>query len=218
MGGRGMGDPAIMLLGRPEVQKELELVDEQKAQLKTLGDEMRQKVQKEFAGLRDLPQAQRDAKRAELQAKIKPLLDEALKKVQEILLPHQMDRLNEISLQVRGAGALADAKVQGELGLSEDQKSKLAKIQEKAQADITALWQGVRDLDEDARRAKMAENREKMQTLMKTASDDATNVLTAEQRDKFEKMKGAKVDIQWPQRGGRGGGNNPGGSANRPAP
>jgi Spy/CpxP family protein refolding chaperone len=151
---------------------------------------------------------------------MKPMFDEALKKVEEILLPHQMDRLHEISLQVRGAGALVDPKVQGELGLSEDQKSKLTKIQEKATADVTALWQGLRDanLDEDARRARMAENREKMQSLIKTASDDATGVLTTEQRDKFEKMKGAKIDIQWPQRGGRGGGNNPGGSANRSAP
>jgi len=217
-GGFDRGDP-VRLLGMPEVQKELELVDDQKAQLKTLGDELGQKVRKEFSGIRDLPQAQRAAKYAEIQAKVKPLNEEALKKVQEILLPHQWDRLNEISIQVRGAGALADEKVQKELGLSDDQKSKLKSIQEKARADITSLFQGLRDanLDDDARRAKMAEMREKVQGMIKAASDDATNVLSADQRDKFEKMKGAKIEIQFPQRGGRGGPGGPGGSANRPA-
>ncbi len=217
-GGFNRGDP-VRLLSLPEVQKELELVDDQKTQLKTLGDELRQKMQKEFSGVRDIPQAQRAARFAELQAKLKPLNEEALKKVQEILMPNQWDRLNEISIQVRGAAALADEKIQKELGVSDDQKSKLKGIQDKAMADITALWQGLRDanLDDDARRAKMAENREKMQSLMKAASDDAMNVLSADQRDKFEKMKGAKIEIQFPQRGGPGGGNRPSGSANRPA-
>ena len=221
MGNRG--DP-VRLLALPEVQKELELVDDQKAQIKTLSDETRQKMQKEFTGMRDIPQAQRAAKFAELQAKLKPLNEEALKKVQEILLPHQWDRLNEISIQVRGAAALADEKIQKELGLSADQTAKLKTIQDKATADVTALFQAPRDpnLDEDARRARFAETREKMQALIKTASDDATNVLTADQRDKFEKMKGAKIEIQFPQRGrggpgGPGRGNGGGGSANRPA-
>jgi Spy/CpxP family protein refolding chaperone len=216
-GGFNRGDP-VRLLALPEVQKELELVDDQKAQLKILGDELSQKLRKEYTGLRDIPQAQRTAKFAEIQAKLKPLNDEALKKVQEILLPNQWDRLNEISIQVRGAEALGDEKVQKELGLSDDQKSKLTKIRDKARSDITALFQAPRDgnLDEDARRARFAEAREKVQGMIKAASDDAMNVLTAEQRDKFEKMKGAKIEIQFPQRG-RGGPGGPGGSANRPA-
>jgi len=211
-GGRG-GDPTLRLLTSPEVQKDLELVDDQVTQLKAIGEDVRAKVQKEFSGIRDLPRDQRRAKFAEMQAKIKPITDEAIKKVQEVLLPHQVDRLKELSIQVRGVAALADAKVQEDLGLSADQKTKLTKIQEGAQTSIRALFDGMDNLDADARRAKFAENREKVQKMIKDASDEALNVLSTDQKDKLEKMKGKILpNITYPQqqRGGpQRGGNSP---------
>lgn len=211
-GGRG-GDPTLRLLTSPEVQKDLELVDDQVTQLKAIGEDVRAKMQKEFSGIRDLPRDQQRARFTEMQAKLKPITDEAVKKVQEVLLPHQVDRLKELSIQVRGAGALADAKVQEDLGLSADQKTKLTKIQEDATTAIRAMFDAARNLDDDARRAKFAENREKTQKMIKDASDEALNVLTTDQKDKLEKMKGKILpNITYPQqqRGGpQRGGNRP---------
>jgi len=216
--GRG-GDPILRLLGLPEVQKELELMDDQTTKLKAVDEEYRQRAQKEFAGLRDLPEDQRRAKFTELADKRKAWNEEALKKVQEILLPHQFDRLHEISVQVRGTSALADPKVQEQLGLSEQQKAKLQQVRENIEGQMRAMFEGIRGLPDAERRAKLTASREKMQKLFKDVEDQAIETLTAQQRDKFEQMKGKKIDIQWPQRGPGGpppggpGGPPPGGAA-----
>lgn len=204
MFGRGGSDQTLRLLGLPEVQQELELVDDQKNKLKTIADDFRQRIQKEFSGIRDLPQQERQAKMEELQKKGKTWGEEAQKRVEEILLPHQTDRLHEISLQVRGTTALIDPKVQQELGLNEQQKNKLRELSEKTQSEIRGMFEGLRELGDEARRAKMAENREKMQKIIKDAQDQAMATLTEQQRTKLEEMKGKKIDIQWPQRGPQG--------------
>ena len=204
MFGRGGGDSTLRLLGMPEVQQELELVDDQKNKLKAVGEDFRQRLQKEFSGIRDLPQQERQAKIEELQKKGKTWGEEAQKRVEEILLPHQLDRLHEISLQVRGTAVLIDPKVQEQLGLNEQQKNKLRELSEKVQGEIRGMWEGFRELGDEARRAKMAENREKMQKITKDASDQAMATLTEQQRTKLEEMKGKKIDIQWPQRGPQG--------------
>lgn len=204
MFGRGGGDQTLRLLGLPEVQQELELVDEQKTKLKAIGDEIRQRVQQEFAGLRQLDPEQRRAKFEEAQKKAQAWGEESRKRVDEILLPHQLDRLEEIRLQVRGTSALADAKVQEDLGLTAEQKTKLRELREKAEADIRGAFEGLRELSEEARRAKMAESREKMQKAIKDVAEQAMGVLTDQQRAKFEEMKGKKIEIQWPQRGPQG--------------
>jgi Spy/CpxP family protein refolding chaperone len=219
--GRGGGDPTLRLLGMTEVQKELEIMDDQITKLKAVEEEYRQKTQKEFAGFRDLPRDQQQAKLTEFQEKRKTWNEEALKKVQEILLPPQYDRLHEISIQVRGVAALGDTKVQDDLGLSEQQKTKLKEIRDKVETQMRSMFEGIRDLPEDQRRAKFAESRQKMDTLRKETEEQVLQTLTAQQRDKFEQMKGKKIDIQMPQfgRGGPPGGNrggNPGGGTPKP--
>jgi len=205
--GPGGGDPSLRLLGMPEVQKELELMDDQIAKLKAVDDDYRQKRQKEMAGLRELPRDQVRAKFTEMQEKQKAWREEALKKVQEILLPPQYDRLHEISLQVRGVSALADPKVQEEIGLSEEQKNKLKEIRDKVETQVRAMFEGMRGQPPEQIRARMTESREKMRTLRKDIEDQTLQVLTAAQRDKFEQLKGKKIDIQMPQFGPPGGGN-----------
>jgi hypothetical protein len=203
-------------LGLPEVQKELEVMDDQIAKLKGVEDEYRQKIQKEFGDLRNLPEDQRRTKYAEFQEKRRTWNEEAVKKVQEILLPPQWDRLHEISIQVRGTSALSDPKVQEELGLTEQQKTKIQEIGETAGNQMRAMFEGSRGLSEEQRRARRAEDREKMTKMWAGVQEQTLATLTAEQRDKFEQMKGKKIEIQWPQRGpGAPPGGGPGGPGNR---
>jgi Spy/CpxP family protein refolding chaperone len=220
--GGGGGDPTLRLLGMAEVQKELELMDDQIASLKAVDEDYRQKRQKEFASLRDLPRDQIRAKFGELQEKQRAWNEEALKKVQEILLPPQYDRLHEISIQVRGVSALSDPKVQEEIGLSEEQKNKLKEIRGKVETQMRAMFEGMRGQSPEQMRARMSEGREKMQSMRKEIEEQTMQVLTAAQRDKFEQMKGKKLDIQMPRfgPGGPGDGNrrrgNPGGGPPQP--
>lgn len=205
--GPGGGDQTFRLLTRAEVQEELELVDDQKEKLKAIADQMREKMQKEFSGIRDIPQEERRAKMEEMQKKAETWAQEARKQIEEILLPHQLDRLHEISIQVRGIGALLDSRVQDDLGLNEQQKTKIRDLREKATNDARALFEGLRDLPAEERRAKMNENREKVQQMMRDGQEQLMGVLSEQQRTKFEEMKGKKIELAPPERpeGRRGG-------------
>src|SRR5271166_3804020 len=74
-GGFGaMRMPAGMLLGMPEVQKELDLTDAQKTKVEDLRSEMRDDFQSamsgfDFQALRDMSQEERDKKMTEIRAK-----------------------------------------------------------------------------------------------------------------------------------------------------
>lgn len=118
-GGRAI---ELMLLARDDVQKHLELVDDQLDQLTKIreGTDPRQM----FGQLRDVPEADRAAKARELmqaaQQKIQGQLD-------EILLPHQADRLKQLALQwqMRSPSGLASDAVAERLGIDQSEREKL---------------------------------------------------------------------------------------------
>ena len=96
-GGGGM-DPSFLVIAEP-VQKELELSDDQKASIQKFRDDMMAEGQNFFGQLQGLSPE-------EIQKKMQERAKENRKKIADILLPPQMARLDEISIQVAGAGAL----------------------------------------------------------------------------------------------------------------
>ncbi len=182
-GRRGQRGPGMMcgpmsmggLLRIPKVQEELKLTDDQKEQLRGLGREMRENR------------------------------EEAEKKLAEVLKPDQLARLKQLRLQVGGPALLTQPDVVKELGLSDEQVTKLNDLQQKFRSSMREQMQGMRDLSQEERRAKMAEMRPKMEQLQKDHMAQALEILTPAQREKLEKMKGPKADIEFtrPPRGSR---------------
>ncbi len=187
MGGMFGGRAAeLMLLAREDVQKHLELVDDQLDQLTKMreGMDMRQM----FGQLRDLPEEERAAKMRELmqtaQQKIEGQLD-------EILLPHQAERLKQLAMQwqMRGPGGLASDTVAESLGIDESQRDKL--------------------------RTKA---RELEQQLRKKLMEDLLKELTPAQQAKYKELVGEPFEFSAdePFGGfGRGGFGAPGGRGGR---
>lgn len=187
MGGatRGGGGDGLMLLNMEAIQKELEIVDDQKARIRAAAEEIREEVAKQMVAL-------------------------AKKKLEEILTAEQIDRLKQIQLQMAGSRALADPEVQSKLGLTDEQKERLVKLRETYDEQRRAMFSGPRDEEQD-RRAQF----EKMRNEQIEA---AMQVLTAEQKEKFEQMKGRKFEMPRPsgdfrsrggdRRGGDRGGDN----------
>src|SRR4051812_6707064 len=110
----GFGGGGILGLAmRDEVQQELQLVDEQKDKLRTLGDEARNKMRDEIGGMfqqmRDLSDDERRAKFDEIRTKMEAMNADMEKELGKVLLPHQIERLKQIDLQSklrqRGANA-----------------------------------------------------------------------------------------------------------------
>ncbi len=201
-GGFGFGGLAETLR-REDVRKDLELLDDQVAQLQKLADGRRDQMRDLFSGLRDVPQEQRGEKMRELFQKSQQDLEAEIGK---ILLPHQMKRAKQLEMQLRlrgGLGRMGDQTAQ-ELGLTDEQKEKL---------------RGKSDQLEEEIRKKLAE-------LRTQAQNELLKVLTPAQQAKWKDMMGEPFEFQWeapprpqggPQAGPQGGakGDAPGGRGAR---
>ena len=206
MGGMGAagGSPSQMwgfLLQSEQVQKELELVDDQKAKLKELGDKTMAKMREAFGdreALRKLSDEERKTRFAEAGKKMIAMADETKKEVENILLPHQLDRLKQIALQVQGVAALQNKEVQEALGITSEQLEKMKSLRDAAMEKGRTMMEDLRDATDQERRAKFQEFRKQIE-------GDVLGVLTDEQKQKFDKLKGEKFELDFsalrPRRG-----------------
>lgn len=203
MGGQNMG---LMLLANPQVQKELELVDDQKAKIKELSDKLQADMREAFTGMRDLSQEDRQKKMEELRKKGEERMASLQKEVDKVLLPQQQKRLKQIRFQVLGDRALSDAEIVKELGITDEQKTKLEAIAKESRDATQKLYEGVRDLPQAERQAKFTELREKMDTARKEVQEKTLAVLTDAQKAKLKELKGAEFKLDTRQMfQGRGG-------------
>jgi Spy/CpxP family protein refolding chaperone len=190
-GGPFGGGGVLGLAQQQEVQQEIELSEDQQAQLKTLSDtirsEARDQMQDMFQGMRDLSDEERQAKFAEIRIKFEEINKDAEARMQSVLMPHQIDRLKQIDLQSRiqrgGAAALSEGELADTLGLSESQRDQIREKSEEVQKDLQA----------------------KISQLRVDARNQLLEVLTPEQRSKLESMMGAEFAVPEPQFGGPGG-------------
>jgi len=230
MGGGGGGAFGLsamygFLLASPTVQKELELIDDQKAKLKEVNDKAQAAMREMFSGMgnmREMSEEDRRKRFEEMRKKGEAQAESTKKAIEEILLPHQLERLKGIALQRAGVAALNDKEIQHDLKMTEEQVAKLKAINEEAAKKAQEMFAGMRDLSPEERQARFAEMGQKMQESRKETETRLMNVLTAEQKETLEKMKGEKLEIPEselrPRFGfGPGGPGGPGGERRRPA-
>jgi hypothetical protein len=224
--GGGFGGGATMGGARPvsitqllqieKVRKAAEILDEQVADIKTSVDKIRQDArsnQGERPNFRELTEAQRE----EFFKKFRTQQETTNKKIQEaieeVLLPQQVERLEEIRLQIQGVAALLTEPVQKALKITAEQKTKFEAIQKGTQEKGQELFSGVREAfqggDREKAQAMMQEIREKMTAMQKAAEGKILSILTDGQKKEFKEMKGKPVEISpeelRPSRGGQGG-------------
>ena len=209
-GGFGRAQSLFSLAGNEAVQKEIGLTDASKVE--ALEDEYRDAVQAEletagvsFDGIRDLPEAERNAKIRELSTKsaeaAKKVGDKLEPKLKEALTAEQFKRLAEIKIQADGVAALSDATVVKELAITEEQQKKIAALREegdKATQELFAAARGGGNFQEAMTKVREAN--------AKTLAQ-ATDVLDAGQKEKFAALKGKPFDTAQLQGRGRRGNN-----------
>jgi Spy/CpxP family protein refolding chaperone len=113
-----------------------------------------------------------------------------LAKLAEILKPEQMERLKQLDLQAQGANALRKPELIRALGLNLEQQAKLNSIFKEADQQRREMVD--RPVGRSTR--EFGAMRQTEQELMKKV----LNVLTPEQRQKFEKMKGKAIHLPPP--------------------
>src|SRR5579862_1807097 len=178
--GRGMmgADPTgTMLLQRPDVQKELNINDDQKTKIAALQDKMRTDMRDVFQNSNGDQTAMREG--------MQKLMAQTGKDAQAILTKEQATRLKEVNIQLAGNQAATFPDVQKDLGLSDDQISKIKDLGAKQQEANMALFQKMRDQEI---------TREELQTSMTKNTDtykaELGKILTDAQRAKLKAMGG----------------------------
>ena len=171
----------LALLQRDDVQTDLALTGDQKSKLQTLLQNLQDKR-------REIMQEARDngGDFNSVRDQLTKLQDGAEKQANEILTPAQQKRVKEIGIQVDGNRSILRAEIQKDLGITDEQKKKIADIQAKSQADMQAYFEGLRNsgsFDRDAIQAEMKKRNDKL-------SEELGKVLTAEQAKKLKEMGG----------------------------
>jgi Spy/CpxP family protein refolding chaperone len=192
-GGFG-GVTKAQLLQNENVQKELELVDDQKQQLASIAEEARQGRGGRGGFDPNATPEERAKAREERMARQR----EIDKKIETVLLAPQKTRLNEIYVQALGSMAFSDEAIAKELGIGPDLQERIADARREA-------FQGAfQNIDQDA---TPEERRAAMAKIQAEAEKNVLALLSPDQQAKFEKMKGKKVDFELNVfgRGGRGG-------------
>lgn len=169
-------------------------------------------------GRPQLSDEEREARIAEFRKQQAERAKKEKEKLAEILLPHQLDRLNEIYIQVLGLRALQDEEIAKDLKITEKQQTEMRETQQKASEEIRSeMRAALQGVPREEMREKFAELREKMEASRKKSEEKVLAVLSKQQRDKFKKMQGEKFEMpENALRGGFGGGRGRGGQGGRP--
>ena len=178
------GQSLTWLLYNPQLQKEIEIVDDQKAELEKIQKEMAAKTTEAYKSLGDQAgdPLERQKKYMEVYQKLGRETEERIGKV---LLPHQKKRLSQIMLQMKlqqsgygFASALEADDIAKELGITDAQKEEMKKKEEKLRADIQKKYQ------------------EFYKKLQDETREELLSVLTPAQRIKLEDLTGQKFEWQ----------------------
>jgi len=191
-GGFGMQDPSgVFLLRREDVQGELKLTADQKSKLTTIQEDQRAKMREMFqngggGGDREAMMAEMQKMQAENNKVTLAVLDDTQKK-----------RLKELAVQRMGNGIAANAEMQKELGITDDQKTKIKDLQAKQQEASQAVMQKMRDGEIQ---------REELQAIMQKNTDiynaELGKILTDAQKAKIKEMGGKPFKFVEQQPGG----------------
>ena len=175
--GSGKFDP-LSLLDNKDVREELEFVDDQLDEFRAAQDELRQQIldrAKSLAGAGKLDPSQM----SEIAKELAKLKKGSQKSLESMLLPHQLERLRQVALQIQmkkrgAANTLISGKIAEELGIDAAQKKRIENRQE--------------ELEEELDR--------RMEELKKEIRDKLLDELTSEQKRKLEKLSGDNFEYK----------------------
>jgi hypothetical protein len=205
-GGRGGGDMTMTLLRVEAIRTELEISPDQEEALTKMQEQGR--TERPNADFRNMSEEERTEFFDKMRKEAAERNTKMKEQLEEVLFPEQLERLQEINIQLQGIAALRNADVAKELKITDAQKKELEEVQAGL---MEKMREGMRELfTSGGGREGMREKIEKMREDME---GDVLGVLTSDQKKKFEEMKGEKFEM--PEgafgRGGQGGGGGFGG-------
>ena len=214
------------LLRSEQVQKEVNITEDQKSQLTKMAEEQTAQMRERFAGREgenreELSEAERQTRREEFMKEAQERAKKTEEKIRGVLKPEQFKRLKQIELQQQGVEALRRPDMAQVIGLSEEQVEELKEVFEgirKQREEIgeqsRSIFQGFRDASEDERaelRKKGEQLRARGEELQKEVQKKAMGVLNDDQKGKLKGLMGEPFKLERRSMSGRPGGQRPGG-------
>jgi Spy/CpxP family protein refolding chaperone len=173
--GGGVTENSVGWLNDDNILDELDIVDEQREQLKKIRNEEMRKRSEFFNTIRGMEPSKMGEFVREFGAMLKADVD---KQVKDVLLPHQVKRLEQIRLQtnMRGMGsrALESQVLVKALGISEEQKKLMREKEKEVQQEL----------------------KKKLEQLRKEAQSEVLSVLTDAQREKLTDLLGEDYEFK----------------------
>lgn len=177
-GGGWVPQDDLGLLQLEQYHDDIGLIPEQKDRLAIVRRDLQEQRTKAFADIRQMEPAKIAEVAKQTETRLK---EESQRRVAEILLPHQVERLKQMRVQLqmrnRGVNALAGGELANSLGLTDEQKKRLAEKQREAELEL---------------RRKVDELRKQL------VKDIVQDVLTPEQRESLAKLVGADLQAKPP--------------------
>lgn len=172
------GGDSFAMLSNPSVQKDLELVEDQIQQIKDVNADFSARIQDQIGGLQGENGGFDLARAKELGELVKKLKEQQKAEIDNLLLPHQQDRLQQVALQMQmqamGAARALSSKLAEELGITDEQKDRLKKRQKELQEEM------------EKKIAKMRED----------VKQELLQELTSQQREKLKELTGAEFEMK----------------------
>ena len=217
------GFAGIGLLQSPRIQKELSITEEQKTQLQELSQRVRKQFRDRFNGLENLSKEERRKRLDDIQKTMpqdmKKRMDLMRKGIAEILTVEQQKRWRQIELQQEGPMALERPDVAEAVGLTPEQKSKIAQVNRETQDKTQALFQEIRNGDRQSRNERIAQLRGKSRQISDEGDKTAMAILQPEQKKKLAELLGEPFQMERVQFFSRSQGDwGPNSSRDRPQP
>ncbi|MFN9436287.1 MAG: hypothetical protein ACK6DC_15280, partial [Planctomycetota bacterium] len=122
-------------------------------------------------------------------------------KLGEILDPKQAERLIGLIIQREGVRSINSKMVAGKLGISDDQKAKMAEMEKENMEKMREMFQG----------GFGPEMRDKMRAFRDESEAKMKEILTSVHTEQMESLKGTEFKFPEPQMRGPGGRGGPGG-------
>jgi hypothetical protein len=179
-----IGGGTSMLLGNPDVHKELKLNEDQSAKAREVSVSLFKKSKDEFAKFKDLTADQRREKFQELNKNTEMEINKSLK---DVFTADQLKRLKQLDVQWRGVSAFMDPEIQKSLKLSEQQTAKLKAINNDVGAEMTKARKDGK--------APPKEAMTKMEELRRDGVKKATATLNAEQLKAWKELTGEPFEF-----------------------
>lgn len=180
----------VSLLRNPKIQEDLKLDEKQTAAIKKIFNDLNTKRREIYAPIPGITRQERSTIIVAASTELQKYTAEQNKKLLDGLKPEQAQRLEQIIVQTQGIRALDDPKIAKELKITDEQKKKMAEARASVARDRQKLSADIR-----ARKVDRTKYREKLQELAKASDQKVLDVLSKEQQEQFEKMKGKKIAL-----------------------